>query len=96
MLADHHRIHNQRELEIGSGFCHGLDNSPVAQSARLGGIGRYVIQNRTELMQDQYRAYELHLLHLNGVLHREQCDHGFAIYAHLMKSFEVGLNSGAA
>ena len=96
VLAHNHGVHHQGESEVRGRLRHGSHDRSVTQRSRLGRGGRNIVEHRAELMQHQHRWQAFDVFQGNGVLDRDERNHGFAVNAQLMKGLEIGLNACAA
>ena len=96
MFAHEHRIHHEWKLEVPGQFSYCLDNLPIAERSGFGGTGRDIGDDSTNLLGHQIRKHALDPVDAHSVLNGEERDHGLAIYAELMESFEIRLNARTA
>ena len=94
MFADHHGIDD--EFYAADGLGHRFDDRRRAQRSGLGGMGRYVIENGFDLLTDQFRIEEFDTADGLCILDGDQRQYRLAVDAELVKSFEIGLDAGAA
>jgi len=96
MLADGNRIDNQRALEPSGDIAYRFDDLAIAQRSGFHGRRWHVFQDGQDLFSQQIGRDAFDAPHADAVLDGEQSDASLAVDAKLMKSFEVGLDSGAA
>ena len=79
-----------------SGLCDGFYDFPIAERPRLDGHRRDVAQDCVDLLAHKIRRQALNALNSKRVLHRDERDDCLTVNTQLVKSFEIGLNTGAA
>ena len=93
MLADHHRIHHQGELEMLRFFSHKPNDFIIAQSPGLCCGRRNIFENRLQLGSDNPGREDFYCENPLRILNCQQRDDACSINSPLMKGLQVRLNS---
>ena len=96
VFADHYRVHDQRKRESPCRFGNHFDNFRRSQSARLGCLGRDILDYGFELTTHQVRSKRLHRAYTLRILNRNQGNHAHPVNAELVESLEIRLDAGPA